>query len=93
MPKYCNRERLPKPPKTTSPTITELRVNNESIVAELTAIPNFDVTNPKVIKTSGDITIKINNQIVNLFSLLAQTVLTELAASATRTAIIIKNQI
>lgn len=65
-------------------------VNNESIVAELAASPTFDVTNPKVMKTSGEIIKSNKNHIeVNLFSLLAQIALIELAVTAITTVLII----
>jgi len=64
------------------------------MVAELTESPSFDVTNPKVIKTSGEITSNAKNQIeVNLFSLLAQMALIEFATIATITVPIIYPQI
>lgn len=62
-------------------------VSNESMVAELTERPNLDVANPKVIKTSGEMTITAKSHIVNLFSLLAQIALKEFAARAIRTAL------
>lgn len=67
-----------------------LTVSKESMVPEVRAKPNFVVTNPKVINTSGDIKIRARNHgEVNLSSLLAQTALRELADSAINTAIII----
>jgi hypothetical protein len=68
-------------------------VNSESTVPEVTANPIFEVTNPKVIKTSGEIIIRARSQIENLFALLAQIALMELAARAIKTALIIYNHI
>jgi len=67
-----------------------LAVNNESIVAELIANPSLDVTNPKVMKTNGEITKRARNHgEVNLFSFPAHIALVELARRAIATAIII----
>ena len=66
-----------------------LITSKESMVAALIVNPNFDVTNPKVIKTIGEIIITGKSHIVNLFSLLAQTALIELAKRAIKTAPII----
>ena len=64
-------------------------VNNESTVAELKVNPNFDVTNPKVIKTNGEMIISAKSHIVNFSSFPAQIALIELAMRATETAPII----
>ena len=63
-------------------------VSKESTIAELIANPNFDVINPKVIKTNGEIIITTKSHIVNLFSLPAQIALIEFAARAVKTALI-----
>ena len=90
IPTYWYQEIVLNSPNKKSPTKIVLTVNNESIVAELTAKPNFDVTKPKVKKTNGEI-IKIatNHIVLNLSSFPAQIALTELAKRATSTAIII----
>ena len=73
-----------------SPTKIVLIVNKESIVAEVTAKPNFDVTSPKVKKTKGEIikTAK-NHRVANLFSFPAHIALIELARRAMKTVPII----
>ena len=74
----------------TRPTKIVLIVNSESIVPDETDNPNFDVTNPNVIKTNGDMRSTAKNQgDVNLSSLLAHTALIEFAVRAIATAIII----
>lgn len=70
-----------------------LKVKRESIVAELTASPNFEVTKPKVKKTSGEMTNTAKNHTdVNLFSFPAHIALIEFAERASNTATKIYNQ-
>ena len=77
-------------PKIKSPTKIVLTVNKESIVPELTANPNLEVTKPKVMKTRGEISrTATNHGDVNLSSLLAHIALVELATTATNTATMI----
>lgn len=62
-------------------------VNNESTIAELMDNPNFEVTNPKVIKTKGEIITNNKSHIENLLPFsVAQMTLIELASTATETA-------
>jgi len=62
-------------------------VRSESTIAEVILKPSFEVTSPKVMNTSGEITRRARNQIVlNLSLLPAHTALMELASKATKTA-------
>ena len=63
-----------------------LITSKESMIADPKANPNLETTNPKVIKTIGEIIITAKSHIVILFSLLAQIALMELAKRATETA-------
>ena len=61
-------------------------VNSESTIAEPMDSPSFEATNPKVIKTKGEITINNRSHIENLPLLfVAQITLIELANTATET--------
>ena len=70
-----------------SPTKIVVIVNSESTIAEPMDNPSFEATNPKVIKTKGEITINNRSHIENLPPLfVAQITLIELANNAMETA-------